>query len=95
MKVLLINGSSHKNGSTYTALEEISKELKKENVESEIYHIGNKPVRGCLGCGKCKTSEEHKCIFNDDPVNEMLRKQKMLMVLYLVHLFIMLRVTVH
>ena len=51
MKVLLINGSPKANGCTYTALSEIANELEKENIETEIFHIGNKPIRGCIGCG--------------------------------------------
>jgi multimeric flavodoxin WrbA len=75
MKVLLINGSPNKNGCTYTALSEVAKQLEKENVEYEIYHIGNKPIRGCIGCGKC-TSNNNLCIFSDDPVNEIIERAK-------------------
>ena len=75
MKVLLINGSPHKNGSTYTALKEISNQLEKENIESEIFQIGNKPIRGCMGCDRC-ANNNNLCIFNDDPVNEIIEKAK-------------------
>lgn len=71
MKVLMINGSPHKEGCTYTALCEIEKELKKESIDTEIVHIGNKPIRGCIGCNQCKNG---RCIFNDDMVNEVLEK---------------------
>ena len=74
MKVLLINGSPKSKGCTYTALAEVAMELEKENIETEIFHIGNKPIRGCIGCGKCK--EINKCIFNDDCVNEVIEKAK-------------------
>ena len=73
MKVLLINGSPKEKGCTYTALCEVAKELEKENIETEIFHIGNKPVRGCSGCGSC--SKTNKCIF-DDVVNIALEKAK-------------------
>jgi multimeric flavodoxin WrbA len=53
MKVLLINGSPKAQGCTYTALYEVAKELEKENIETEIFHIGNKPIRGCMACGGC------------------------------------------
>ena len=74
MKVLLINGSPKANGCTYTALSEIANELEKENIETEIFHIGNKPIRGCIGCGGCYTT--NKCVFNDDVVNEGIEKVK-------------------
>ena len=74
MKVLLINGSPKANGCTYTALSEIANELEKENIETEIFHIGNKPIRGCIGCGGCYTT--NKCVFNDDVVNDGIEKVK-------------------
>lgn len=74
MKVLLINGSPKAKGCTYTALTEIATELEKENLETEIFQIGNKPIRGCIGCCSCKST--NKCIFNDDIVNEGIEKVK-------------------
>lgn len=76
MKVLLINGSPKVNGCTYTALCEVAKELEKENIETEIFHIGNKPIRGCMACGGCSKDESPKCVFNDDTVNIALEKAK-------------------
>jgi multimeric flavodoxin WrbA len=73
MKVLLINGSPKEKGCTYTALCEVAKELEKENIETEIFHIGNNPIRGCSGCGRC--SKTSKCVF-DDAVNIALEKAK-------------------
>lgn len=68
MNVLLINGSPNKNGCTYTALYEVAVQLNKHGIETNIFHIGNKPIRGCLNCGKC--AESGYCIYKDDPVNE-------------------------
>lgn len=72
MKVLLINGSPHKEGCTFTALSEIKDQLEKEGIDSEIFWIGNKPVRGCIACGRCGTLE--KCAFDDDVANEIVEK---------------------
>ena len=63
LKVLLINGSPNKSGCTFTALSEVAKTLNEENIESEIFHIGTKPIAGCLGCQKCMGSG--KCVFED------------------------------
>lgn len=71
MKVLLINGSPHAKGSTYTALCEMEKVFEKEGVETEIVHIGNKDIRGCVACGFC--SENGRCAFHD-VVNETASK---------------------
>ncbi|MDR2037898.1 MAG: flavodoxin family protein [Bacteroidales bacterium] len=73
MKVLLINGSPKRNGCTFTALSEVEKTLKEENIQTEIFHIGNKPIRGCFGCGKCRDLPS-RCVFDDDVVNVGLAK---------------------
>ncbi|MGE5678059.1 MAG: flavodoxin family protein [Pseudomonadota bacterium] len=75
MKVLLINGSPKAHGCTYTALCEVAGVLEKENIETEIFHVGNKPIRGCMACGSCYDGSG-KCVFDDDPVNIALEKAK-------------------
>lgn len=67
MKVLLINGSPHADGNTATALDEMIKVFEKEGIETEILHVGNLAVRGCIGCRACH--ESGRCVF-DDIVNE-------------------------
>lgn len=69
MKVLLVNGSPNKEGCTYTALTEVAGELQKNGVETEIFHIGRKPVHGCIACGRCQ--EIGRCTFDDDVCNEL------------------------
>ena len=71
-KVLLINGSPHAHGCTYTALSVVADELNKAGVETEIVHVGNKDIRGCIGCYKCR--ELGKCVFDKDKVNEVAKK---------------------
>lgn len=70
MKVLLINGSPHKAGCTYTALSEVAGALEKEGVETEIFHIGTRPIRGCIACQACQ-GKDH-CVFDDDVVNPLI-----------------------
>jgi multimeric flavodoxin WrbA len=72
MKALLVNGSPNKKGCTYTALCEVEKELNKANIETEIFHLGKKPIRGCTACRKC--TETGRCVFDDDAVNAGLDK---------------------
>ena len=62
MKVLLINGSPHKEGNTHIALTEVARTLEAEGIETEIYWIGNHPVPGCIACYKCY--ETGVCVFN-------------------------------
>lgn len=73
MKVILVNGSPHKEGCTYTALSEAAKALNSNGIETEIFHLGTEPVAGCIACGAC--SKTGKCIYND-PVNEFVEKAK-------------------
>lgn len=71
MKVLMINGSPHEQGCTYTALSEVAQTLKKHEIDSEIIYLGKQPVAGCIACGKCR--EAGKCVFQDQ-MNEVLEK---------------------
>ena len=71
MKVLMINGSPKKNGNTSIALQEMERIFAEEGIETEILHVGNKPVRGCIACGQC--FEKGRCVF-DDIVNQAAEK---------------------
>jgi multimeric flavodoxin WrbA len=69
MKVLLVNGSPHKEGCTYTALTEVAKTLNEEGIDTEIFWVGIKPLAGCTACRTC--AETGRCVF-DDSVNDFL-----------------------
>ena len=73
MKVLLVNGSPHKNGNTNEVLEAAAKYLNGNGVETEIFWIGAKPISGCIGCMGCM--QKGQCVF-DDTVNEFVAKAK-------------------
>ena len=62
-KVLLINGSLHQKGCTYTALEEIAKTHKACEVDSEILWLGTAPIADCIACYNCM--KNGKCVFDD------------------------------
>ena len=70
-KVLLLNGSPHAKGCTYTALMEVAAELNKADIETELIQIGHLPIRGCISCGYCYT---HETCSIDDEVNELTPK---------------------
>lgn len=74
MNVLLINGSPHPHGCTYTALSIAAESLNAEGVETEIFYIGNKPVRGCIDCRKCV--QTGVCVFDDDACNTLIDRMK-------------------
>lgn len=71
MKVLLVNGSPHAEGSTYTALKEVEKPLLAAGVSTQWFYIGNEPLRGCAGCWACKSVGS--CVFDDDKANQLMR----------------------
>ena len=73
MKVLLINGSSRKNGCTNVALQEVERALNEEGIETELFFIGNEALPDCIACRKCR--ETGCCIFHD-AVNEFVEKAK-------------------
>lgn len=72
-KVIVINGSPRADQCTGTALEEVIRILNEEDIETELFHIGDKPVRGCIACGYC--GSHAGCVF-DDIVNEVGAKLK-------------------
>lgn len=74
MKVLMLNGSPHEKGCTYTALSEVAGELNQAGIETEIMHVGGGTVHGCMGCGAC--GKLGKCIYSDDKVNEAVEKMR-------------------
>lgn len=63
MKVLMINGSPHVDGNTSIALYEMREIFVKEGIDTEIIHVGNKDIRGCIACNSCVG--KGKCVFND------------------------------
>jgi multimeric flavodoxin WrbA len=71
MKVLLINGSPKAKGNTALALQEMAAVFAQEGIETEIIHVGNQDIRGCIACGSC--GKTGKCVF-DDAVNEIAKK---------------------
>ena len=73
MKVLLVNGSPRANSNTLHGLREMEKIFAEEGIESEIFNIGNKDIRGCIACGRC--GQLGHCVF-EDAVNEFAVKFK-------------------
>lgn len=76
MKVIAINGSPHKNGNTTLALKTMTDELERQGIETETIQIGQLSMHGCIACGHCAKSEGNRCVFSDDPVNEIAQKMR-------------------
>jgi len=69
MKVLMINGSPHKQGCTFTALQEVATALQKHEIQYEIMWLGVEPIAGCIGCGFCRKTGQ---CFRNDAVNKLI-----------------------
>ena len=76
MKVVAINGSPNKEGNTYHALKMVGSKLEENGIDFEIIHIGNKAIRGCIACGKCRVNKDEKCSITTDPLNEWIQTMK-------------------
>lgn len=71
MKVIAINGSPKPQGNTFHALKTVCDELTRQNIETEIIHVGNKELKGCISCNQCS---EYHCKFSDDNFREIVNK---------------------
>jgi multimeric flavodoxin WrbA len=76
MKVIAINGSPRATGNTFHALRMAGEQIEARGIDFEIIHIGNKAVRGCLACGKCRENRNEQCVITSDPLNEWIQKMK-------------------
>lgn len=76
MKVVAFNGSPRKEGNTFHAIKIVADELQKEGIETEIVHVGNKTIKGCIACGYCVKHKNEECVMKDDGVNDWIQKMK-------------------
>ena len=75
LQVLLLNGSTRKNGCTYTALCEVAEALNQDGVQTEIFQMGGQGIHDCIACGRCQ--QLGHCVFDDDIVNQCLAHARM------------------
>lgn len=75
LKVLLVNGSPHPEGCTYTALSLVAEELQAAGVDTEIYYLGRGPFHDCIACGACH-KKPGACVLRGDCVNELIEKAR-------------------
>lgn len=73
MKVILVNGSPHEKGCTYSALSEIAKVLGSEGIDTEIFNLAGENILPCRACKAC--AKLGRCVI-DDKVNEFTKLAK-------------------
>lgn len=74
MKIIAFNGSPRRKGNTSILIDEMFKTFKHEGIETELIPLGNKKVRGCTACGKCKDIQNGKCHIKNDYLNFCIEK---------------------
>lgn len=76
MKTVAFNGSPKKEGNTFQAINIVAEELAREGIETDIIHVGNKTIRGCIACGQCIKNKNEQCVLPNDEVNDWLQLMK-------------------
>ncbi len=76
MKVTAFNGSPRKQGNTYHAIRTVADALEKEGLATEIIHVGDKTIKGCIACGYCARHRNETCVTKDDEVNGWIQQMK-------------------
>jgi len=74
MKVIAFNGSPRKDGNTSILIDSVLEELREEDIETEVYQLGGKPIRGCIACYGCLEAQNQQCSVKDDVLNECVDK---------------------
>jgi multimeric flavodoxin WrbA len=74
MKVIGFNGSARKDGNTAILINHVLAELKKEGIQTELFQLAGKRIRGCIVCNKCRENKDRRCAIQDDVVNECIAK---------------------
>lgn len=74
MKVFAVNGSARKDGNTALLIREVFKALEAEGIETELFQLAGKRVRGCTACGLCYKNKDRRCVLKGDPMNEIIQK---------------------
>jgi multimeric flavodoxin WrbA len=74
MKVVAFNGSARKDGNTAILIRKVFAELESEGIETELFQLAGKPIKGCIACGKCYKNKDKRCAVDNDVMNECIEK---------------------
>ncbi len=74
MKVVGFNGSARKDGNTAILIRRVFGELEAAGIETELFQMAGKKIRGCTACGKCYENKDRKCVIDNDVLNECIEK---------------------
>jgi len=74
MKVIAFNGSARKDGNTAIMLNTALDEISAQGIDTELYQLAGKKIRGCIACYKCFINKDRHCAVKDDIANECIEK---------------------
>jgi multimeric flavodoxin WrbA len=74
MKVIAFNGSAQKDGNTATLINFVLGELRNEGLETELFQLAGRKIRGCMACFKCFQNKDQRCSVKNDVLNECIEK---------------------
>jgi multimeric flavodoxin WrbA len=74
MKAIAFNGSPRRGGNTEFLLRKVLEPISEAGIETELVQIGDKPVRGCIACYKCRENKNSRCAIDTDMINECIGK---------------------
>lgn len=74
MKVVAFNGSARKDGNTAILIRKVFVELEAEGIETELFQLAGKPIKGCIACAKCYKNKDKRCAVDNDVMNECIEK---------------------
>ncbi|MFC1867160.1 flavodoxin family protein [Thermodesulfobacteriota bacterium] len=74
MKVIAFNGSARKDGNTATLIGHVFAELQKENIETDLFQLAGKKIKGCAACYRCFQNKDQRCSVKNDILNECIEK---------------------
>lgn len=73
-KVIAFNGSARKHGNTAILIDTVLRELISEGIETEVYDLAGKPIKGCIACYQCFKNKDRRCAVEDDILNECIAR---------------------
>lgn len=73
-KVIAFNGSARKHGNTAMLIDTVLRELISEGIETEVYDLAGKPIKGCIACYQCFKNKDRRCAVEDDVLNECIAR---------------------
>jgi multimeric flavodoxin WrbA len=76
MKAIGFGGSPRKDGNTAILIKHLLRELENEGIETELYQLAGKEIKGCKACYKCFEKKDGKCVFSNDVANECIEKMQ-------------------